>query len=151
MQCACAILSSVVCPNVTVCFHTVSQKARFSEKKVTEHKMGVLVFSTIFVWNISRHRKNRTKYDQMCTLVFRFLSDFNESCFSRTDSLNYTNITYHENPSSGNRVVPWGQTDERTHMTKLAVDFRKCANAPKMMVYLIYLINPLSIWIKNKV
>jgi len=26
----------------------------------------------------------------------------------------YSNIKFHENPSSGNRVVPWGRTDGRT-------------------------------------
>jgi hypothetical protein len=30
-------------------FHIISQAARFSEKKVTGHKMCVLIFSTTFV------------------------------------------------------------------------------------------------------
>ena len=38
----------------------------------------------------------------------------------------YSNIKFHENPSSGSRVVPCGQTD----MTKLIVAFRNFANAP---------------------
>ena len=37
----------------------------------------------------------------------------------------------HENPSSGSRVVPRGQTDGQTDMTKPTVVFRKFANAPK--------------------
>ena len=49
MQCACAILSSVVCPALHF-FYTVSQKGTISEiRKFIEHKMCVLNFSTIFV------------------------------------------------------------------------------------------------------
>jgi len=38
------------------------------EKKGTEHKMGVLIFST-FVWKISHSKKKRGRYDQKCILV----------------------------------------------------------------------------------
>jgi len=38
-----------------------------------------------------------------------------------------SNINFHENPSSGSRVVPYGPTD----MTKLIVAFRNFANGPK--------------------
>ena len=41
-------------------------------------------------------------------------------------------MKFHENPSSGRRVVPWGQTDGRTNMTKLVVAFRNFVNAPKI-------------------
>jgi len=37
----------------------------------------------------------------------------------------YSNIKFHENPHSGSRVVPYGQTD----MTMLIVVFRIFANA----------------------
>jgi len=43
----------------------------------------------------------------------------------------YSNVNFHENPSSGNRVVPCGQMDGRTDMTKLIAAFRNFANAPK--------------------
>jgi hypothetical protein len=58
-------------------------KARFSKKKkVTEHKMCVLVFSTSFVWNISHSKNNewdtiKYVYWSSCKVPF-FLSDFNE-------------------------------------------------------------------------
>ena len=42
----------------------------------------------------------------------------------------YSNIKFHENLSSGSRVVPCGQTDRRTAMTKLIFPFRNFANAP---------------------
>ena len=47
--------------------------------------------------------------------------------FSRQISEKSPNIKFHENPSSGSRVVPCGQTD----MTKLIVAFRNFVNAPK--------------------
>jgi len=51
----------------------------------------------------------------------------------------YSNIKFHENPSSGSRVVPCGQTDGRTDrwtgekidMTKLIVASRICAEESK--------------------
>jgi len=43
----------------------------------------------------------------------------------------YLNITFHENPFSGSRVFPCGQTDGRTEMPKLTVAFRNFVNAPK--------------------
>jgi len=43
----------------------------------------------------------------------------------------YSNIKYHENPSSGSRVVPCGRTDGWTDMTKLIGTFRIFVNAPK--------------------
>jgi hypothetical protein len=45
--------------------------------------------------------------------------------FSRQIFEKYLNIKCHENPSSGNRVVPRGRTD----MTKLTVAFRNFVNA----------------------
>jgi hypothetical protein len=36
-------------PRFATFFHIIEQTARFSKKKVTEHKMCVLVFSTAFV------------------------------------------------------------------------------------------------------
>ena len=41
-----------------------------------------------------------------------FLSDFNENWFFSTDFSK--NNKFHENPSSGSRVVPCGQEDRRT-------------------------------------
>ena len=43
----------------------------------------------------------------------------------------YSNMKFHENPSSESRVVPCVQTDGRTNMTKLTVTIRNFANAPK--------------------
>ena len=44
----------------------------------------------------------------------------------------YSNFKFHENPSSGSRAVPCGQTDrQRTNVTKLIIAFHNFANAPK--------------------
>jgi len=51
--------------------------------------------------------------------------------FSRQSFEKYSSIRFHENPSSGSPVVPYRQTDRRTHMTKLIVAFRNFVNAPK--------------------
>ena len=42
-----------------------------------------------------------------------------------------SNIKSYENPSVGSRVVPCGQTDHRTDVTKLIIAFRSFADAPK--------------------
>jgi hypothetical protein len=54
--------------------------------------------------------------------------------FSQRILENYSNIKFHENPSSGSRVVGRGQTDGPTDITKLIVAFRNFAKAPKKTV-----------------
>ena len=55
--------------------------------------------------------------------------------FSRHIFEKSSNIQFHENPSSGSRVVLCGPKDRRTDMTKLIVVFRNFANAPKTGAY----------------
>jgi len=43
--------------------------------------------------------------------------------FSRQILEKYPCIKFHENPSSGNRIVPFGQTDRQTDMTKVVLVF----------------------------
>jgi len=43
----------------------------------------------------------------------------------------YTNIKFHENSSSGSRIVPFGWTDGRTDMSNLIVAFGNFAKATK--------------------
>jgi hypothetical protein len=57
--------------------------------------------------------------------------------FSRQIFEKRSNIKFHENPSSGSRVVAWGPTEEQTEGQrdmKLMVAFRNFANAPKTYV-----------------
>jgi hypothetical protein len=60
-----------------------------------------------------------------------FLSDFNETGIFSTDFRKMFKIVFHENTSSGNRLVHCGKTDGRTDMTKLIVAFSHFGNAPK--------------------
>jgi hypothetical protein len=62
-------------------FSTLSHKLHYSWKKVMDHKMCVLNFSTTSVWNISHSKENWVRYAQKCTLVcfMLLLSDFNET------------------------------------------------------------------------
>jgi hypothetical protein len=58
----------------------------------------------------------------------------------------YSDIKFHENPSSGSRDVPRGQadthkyihTDRQTNMTKPIVPFRNCAKAHKSATKLFF-------------
>jgi hypothetical protein len=101
-------------------------------KKVIEHKMCVLSFSTTFVWNNFHSKKNWARNDRKCILVVMESTCF--SCpslmkleFSSQIFKKSLNIKFRENPYSGSRVVPCVQTD----MTKLKVAFCNFANAPK--------------------
>jgi len=99
------------------------------EKKVTEHKMCVLIFSTNFVWNISHSKKNWARYDQNCTLVFaqgnhHFLPILMKLVFPRQIIEKYKNIKL------SLKSVQWERIDRRTDMTKTIVAFRNLANEP---------------------
>jgi len=54
--------------------------------------------------------------------------------FSLQNIEKYSNTKFHENPSSGSRVVPCGQTGGQTDMTQLIVAFSNFADAPKKKV-----------------
>ena len=117
-------------------FSTLSHQRYDFRQNVTEHKTCVLLFSTTFVWNISHSKKNWMRYDQKlyrssCKVPvilvwiqwkFTFLDRF---------SRNTQNITFHENPYIGSRVVQCGRADM---MMPIAV-FRNFANAPNTTDY----------------
>ena len=64
------------------------------------------------------------KYLYSCPILIKlnFLDRSFEKC---------SDIKFHENPSSGSRVVPCGETDGQTDVTKIIVAFRNFAIAPK--------------------
>ena len=120
-------------------FSTLSQKGMIF-KKVIAYKMCVLILFTTFVWNMSHSLKNWERYDHKHILVFMYSTHY--SCqsvmkleFSRQVFEKYSNIKFHENLSSGSRVIPCRQTDSQpdtwTDMIKLTVTFRNFAIAPK--------------------
>ena len=63
-----------------------------------------------------------------------FLSDFTETWIFLTDFWQIPNIKFHENPPSGNWVVPWGCTDRQIDMTKLIITFHSFVNVPSNTV-----------------
>ena len=78
--------------------------------------MCVLIFCTAFVWNIFHHKKNWTRYDKICAMVFMYSTGY--SCLilmklevSGQSFEKYSDIKFHENPSSGSWVV---HADRRT-------------------------------------
>jgi len=50
--------------------HYLTKTARFSQKKITGHKMHVFILSTPFVWKISHYKKIWDRCDKKCELVF---------------------------------------------------------------------------------
>ena len=120
-------------PFYNIFLHYIKNDMIFGKKKVTEHKMRVLIFSTTCVWSISHSKKNWARY-QKCILFFMLSTRYSRLIlikleFSRQFSWKYSNIKFHENPSSGSRAVPCGQMD--VQMRKLTAAFRNFVNAPK--------------------
>ena len=88
----------------------------------------------------SCHKKKWTRYYHKCLLVFTlsiryFLSDFNETWVFLTGFRRILKYKIQENPPSGSRFVPCGQTDRGTEgqadMTKLKDAFHTFVNASK--------------------
>ena len=109
------IFPSVSCPALQNYFK-LSHKQRDFWKKVTDHKMCVLIFSATFIWNISHSQKNSARYYRKRTYANypSFLSNFNQIWIFWQIFGEYTNIKFNEHPSSGSRVVPCGRTDRQT-------------------------------------
>ena len=87
-------------------------------KKIIEHKMSLLIFSKNFVRNISHPKKNSVGCYHKCTLssskvtiiIVRFSRKMD---FLDRFSKKYSNIKFYGNPSSGSRVILYGQTNRR--------------------------------------
>ena len=121
-------------------FSALSHKRNyFRKKKVTEHKMCVLIFCTTLSETfliLRRGERDMIKnvYWSPCKvpiILVRFLMklEFYRQMFEK-----HANIKFHGNLSSGSRIAPCGLTDGQTDMTKLIVAFRNFANAPKMEI-----------------
>jgi hypothetical protein len=85
-------------------------------KKVTVHKMCLLIFSTTFVWNISHSKKNWARYGIKCVQVLMYNTSYSSQILMKLEFYlhileNYSNIILHENSSSEIRVVLCGRMD----------------------------------------
>ena len=120
----------------TVFFHIISRKVIFSGKK--SNIKCVFWFSfDLFFCNIFHYKKNSARYYHKW--IYVFVSSTRYSCpilmkreltFPDRFLKKYSNIEFHENPSSGSWVVPCGPTD----MTKLIAAFRNFEKAPKNLL-----------------
>ena len=82
------------------------------ENKVIEHKMCVLIFytnlpETFLILRRTTPDTIKIQNSHHSCPILRYIE------FSR-QFLEYSNTKFHENPSSGSRVVPCGQTEWRT-------------------------------------
>ena len=93
-----------------------------------------ILFGTFFILRINQRDAVTNVKTSSCKLpfIFRILMKI---WFSRHVLKEVSNIKVHQNPFSGSRVIPCGQTnrqkDGRTDMTKLKVVVLNFANAPK--------------------
>jgi hypothetical protein len=114
MQCACAILPFVACPGLQY-FSTLSHKRNDLWKIAIEHTMLVLISYTtspeisLFIRRnerdvtINAHDSSKgSRYS--CQILIKL--EFSQQVFEK-----YSDIKFHENPSSGSGVVPCGRTD----------------------------------------
>jgi len=131
------ILSSVSCLALPYFFPHYLASGKIFGEKVSK---CIVIFSATSVWNISHSKENSARYHK-CTQIF--MQSTRYSChilikleFSRQIFGKYSNIKFHENPSSMSRNVHCGwthtdrQTERRTNMMDLRVAFHNFANAP---------------------
>jgi len=134
-MCVCTTLS-LACPALQY-FSTLPYKWHNSRRKVTEHKICILISSTTFVCTISRSKKNWATYQNCIGLLINypvFLSDFNRTWVFATDfwkilkyQISWKSIWWE--PSYSMRMDGWMDTHTHTHM-KLIVAFWNFANTP---------------------
>jgi hypothetical protein len=108
----------VPCPALQFFPHYLINGTIFEKKKVFEHKMCVLIFSTTLSVTIlvaRRTERHLTNYIGLHVKYRLLLSDFKETLnFRDRFSKNTQILNLIKNSSSGGRVVPCGQTDRQT-------------------------------------
>lgn len=129
------IILSIVVFLVLVYISTLSFKWYDFRKNVPEHKMWVLIptsLSEMFLVlrkiqrNIVIHVHRSASIAPTILVRFSCNVNFCGQIFERPK-----NIKFHGNPSNGSRVASHGQTDRQRDMTKLTFAFRSFANTPK--------------------
>ena len=119
MQSVCTVLYCHLSPLwLHLSIYIISQRERFSERRLFDIKFVFLVFSTILIWNISNSNKNSARYGHECGNVFMQ----NASCFSqillrlefsRQNFVISSNIRFNQNASC-RRPSYFMRTDGRT-------------------------------------
>jgi len=128
IQCACVILSFVACPALQY-FCALSHKRHNKKKQVFLRQIWFwsclqLMSEKFFILRRKKRHTVKNTHTSSCK-VPSFFSNFNETWIFVTDfKKNYANIDFHENPSSGSRVVLRGRKDRQTGMTNLITAFR---------------------------
>jgi hypothetical protein len=92
-------------------YHIFPHKRHDFRKKVIGHDICVLIFSTTFVWILILRRVQRdtiiTGLRSSCKIPVVVVKVSKNT----QNTQKYSNIKFHENPFSGNRVVTCGRTD----------------------------------------
>jgi hypothetical protein len=95
-------------------FPTVSHKRHDFRTKVMNTKC-VFIPSTGFVWDISHYKKNSARYNKCTGFSWKepiiLVKTLMKLEISRQNFEKYSNIKFHENPSSRSWVVACGRTD----------------------------------------
>jgi hypothetical protein len=111
------VLYFVLCVNVYYCYRVSTQL----QLNISYH---ILLYHIISHHIILSYHIIFTKSNHFsCKILMKFE-------FLSTDFIKIR-IKFYKNPSSGSRVVPWGEPYRRTDMTKPVVCFRNFANEPK--------------------
>jgi len=125
VQYACAILSSVTCP--APLYFSFLKQVLLNTKCVFWFSPQISSETFLTLRRIWRDIILHVHWSS-CTVPL-LLSEFNETWIFSTVFEKYSDIKFHENPSSGSQLVPWGQTDRhrKTDMSKLLDAFRNFA------------------------
>ena len=127
MQSACVILYCHVWHVWLYLFFLHSHKRPdFRKKKSVLNTKCVFNFSITFVWNISHSTKNWARCDEDCISVLMQSIVILVRNLNFLDIFSHSNIKFHENLSSGSRVVPRGRTDRQTDMPRLRLSYVPC-------------------------
>jgi hypothetical protein len=113
------LLPSWACLAVPYFAHIISWSERFSWGK--NYWTQNLWFDNLykFFWNISNSKKNTARYYNKCSSVFMYNIRYCYRIlikleFFRLFFVIFSNVEFHENPSTWNKVVPRGQRDIQT-------------------------------------
>ena len=139
MQSECAVLYNHLWPVQLyhISPHYLKNGKSFG-KEITEHEIVFwfclpLLLETFLILRIIERDINTNVRRFSCKHP-SLLPNFNEIWIFSTDFQIYSNIKFHENSSSGSRVVPRGRTDNtgrQAGMTTLIVAFRNFVKALK--------------------